>query len=276
MKKHLTILLFTILSLQALSQSANELLLKGTTAFEVGNYKLAVEFLDNALKVKPEWEKALFVRGKAHIELGNYFEALDDFNWITKMNSHNAEYLYYKGRTEWRLRRTKMAIADLEQALVYDPNHFEAHQTLGDLFLELKLYAKAKKSFDKAVALNPSFVPKGMKHKRAAQNKEDYLEAMQEFNHEIEENPRNSEALFNRGLHKEMVSDYQGAYDDFTQCIRTDTSMKIAYYYRAIIQIENKDYSSAYRDLKIYLKRYPSDPEAVNHLNEVKLKLNAK
>ena len=79
------------------------------TAFEVQNYDLTIQYLSEALTIKPGWEKAMFIRGKAYLELASYNEALDDFHAVVRINPHEAEYLYYKGRSEWRLNRMKIA-----------------------------------------------------------------------------------------------------------------------------------------------------------------------
>lgn len=258
------------------AQTSNELFSKGETAYELGNFKLAVQYLSEALNKKPDWEKAHFIRGKAYLELGDYTSALDDFNSAYQINPNDAEYLYYKGRSEWRLNRMKIAIADLEEALIYNPSHFETYQTLGDLYLELKMYGKAKGYFDKAVSINPTFVPKGLKSKTASQNKEDYKEAMQEFNLEIQANPKNGEAYFNRGLHKEMVFDFEGALEDFGKAVQVDTSLKISWYYSGLIYFQQQKYKEAYDELYRYTRRFPDDAEAKKAMEEIRQNLRKK
>ncbi|MDX2196804.1 MAG: tetratricopeptide repeat protein [Cytophagales bacterium] len=258
------------------AQSPSENFEKGSAAFEVANYKLCIKYLDDALKIKPEWDKALFIRGKAYLELGNYNGGLDNFNAAVIINPHDAEYYYYRARCEWRLKRTKGAIQDLESALSYNSQHFEAYQTLGDIYLELRLFRQAKEYFDKAMAINPNFVPKTFHHHQTNSNKEDYQIAMQEFNKEIENDSKNGEAYFNRGLLREMIFDNDGAISDFTKAIQYDTTIKIAYFYRSKIKQSTQDYKGAYDDLLIFLKRFPGDAEGVKHQLELKKQLKYK
>ena len=58
-------------------------------------------------------------------------------------------------------------------------------------------------------------------------------------------------AWYNRGSAKFMIEDYDGAINDYSQCIRLDTTYAIAYKYRGIARIKANKNEEGIKDLLI-------------------------
>jgi Tfp pilus assembly protein PilF len=54
-------------------------------------------------------------------------------------------------------QRPAQAVASLQQALQHQPNHAEAHYTLGVIYVERKQYRTAVTEFEAALAARPDF-----------------------------------------------------------------------------------------------------------------------
>lgn len=53
---------------------------KGYQAWKQGDYRQAIHFYDESLKIKPDYFKALFNRGFAYDKLGEYDNAIKDYS----------------------------------------------------------------------------------------------------------------------------------------------------------------------------------------------------
>lgn len=82
-------------------------------------------------------------------------KALVAFDRCIKQNI-NLETSYYKrANCKTALGRPQEAIADLENVLRLNPQHYEANFNLGGLFLDAKNFDKAAGFYQKAVTINP-------------------------------------------------------------------------------------------------------------------------
>ena len=72
--------------------------------FKEKNYEAAVQAYDKALKITPEYEKALYNRGKAKLKLKNYKSALADFKKTGMINPKHAKAHLYSGICLMRLK----------------------------------------------------------------------------------------------------------------------------------------------------------------------------
>lgn len=88
---------------------------------------------------------------------------------------------------------------------------------------------------------------------------DDYVSAIENFNHIIQVKPYLSEPYFFRGLAKLNLDDYEGAIQDFSQAIELNPNYFHAYMYRGIAYNGIKKFKEALRD---YAEAIALDPTA--------------
>lgn len=108
-------------------------------------------------------------------------------------------------------------------------------------------------------------------------SKENYSEAIKNFNIAIIAKPNDFEAYFLRGIAKYSLSDYSGAVDDFTETLEIHPLYVRAYHYRGVANDRLSNYADAMADYKKAISLDPFSEElhiasgsTLMHLNDYK------
>ncbi len=132
-----------------------ELVNKGNEFFNLGKFKEAIQFYDEALALSSECSEALFNKGVALLELHRFREALNYFNRVLERNPRDWEALTNKGNVLFNLLEFKEALECYNKALEVNPKDAETLYNRGNLLLRLGRFEEATQMFDEALALNP-------------------------------------------------------------------------------------------------------------------------
>src|ERR1051325_8763889 len=101
----------------------------------VENYNRALEYYDEAIKVKPEFPEAEFQRGNVLMSLGRLAEAKTSFLRAIELRKNWAPPYSALAVVLVRLDQDQEAAQLLRQSLQYEPNNIRALQLLGGLLL---------------------------------------------------------------------------------------------------------------------------------------------
>ena len=108
-------------------------------------------------------------------------------------------------------------------------------------------------------------------------SKENYSEAIKNFNIAIVAKPNDFEAYFLRGIAKYSLSDYSGAVEDFTKTLEIHPLYVRAYHYRGVANDRLSNYADAMSDFKHAISLDPFSEElhiasgsTLMHLNDYK------
>ena len=108
-------------------------------------------------------------------------------------------------------------------------------------------------------------------------SKENYSEAIKNFNVAIIAKPNDFEAYFLRGIAKYSLSDYSGAVEDFTKTLEIHPLYVRAYHYRGVANDRMSNYADAMADYKRAISLDPFSEElhiasgsTLMHLNDYK------
>lgn len=114
-----------------LLESDEELVSKGYERLYRGDIEGAIQFIDKAIKIRPEKEERYYMRGKLKISIGDYEGAIVDFSKTISLDSRNAYAYYQRGYAKKELGLLTEAHLDMQQAekLGYTP---PAEQTTED------------------------------------------------------------------------------------------------------------------------------------------------
>ena len=129
--------------------------LRGSAAYEAGQYTEALAAYDRALALRPDDPNALNNRGIALRNLGRYDEALADYDRALALGPDHPDTLNNRGIALNYLKRHDEALADLDRALALRPDHPDTLNNRGIALNYLKRHDEALADLDRALALRP-------------------------------------------------------------------------------------------------------------------------
>jgi len=97
----------------------------------------------------------LLDKGYEQYDQGEFMQAVKSFNTVIEIDPKNAEAHFLRAMTYQGLALSKLAIADLEKAILLKTDYAEAFQQLGYIYLVGQAPALAIEAFDKAILLTP-------------------------------------------------------------------------------------------------------------------------
>ena len=110
----------------------------------------------------------LLDKGYEQYDQGEFMQAVQSFNTVIEIDPKNAEAHFLRAMTYQGLALSKLAVADLEKAIVLKIDYAEAFQQLGYIYLVGQAPALAIEAFDKAILLTPEvaelYVNRGSAH----------------------------------------------------------------------------------------------------------------
>jgi len=121
------------------NQEAKEWL-KKAKALDSVNYRLVIEYLNQAIELDPFLEEAYIERGKANAGFANYQQAIEDFNEAIKLNSKSFEGFRGRAIAYSETGNPLRAIMDFSSAIELEPVNYpelyylrgKAHESLGN------------------------------------------------------------------------------------------------------------------------------------------------
>lgn len=128
--------------------------------FQAKNDKLALEYFNNALRIKPNAQDALYGRGLWYQDHNEINKAIQDYTSIIQINpaSKNAHFnLGYIHQS--MLKVYDEAAKHYSRAIDADPAYVEAYYNRGICYETLGNIPMARPDFEKAIELKPDYAP---------------------------------------------------------------------------------------------------------------------
>lgn len=241
------------------------------------DYNGAINDLTQAIEFKPDYAEAFFQRGK---EFGNttnhHQQAKDDYKRAVFFNLKTSEAYYNLSL----FLEEDESIMYLDQAILLNPDSYDAHFSLGLKQLYNDNLDEAIATFEKAIQINPGLSSSyemiaQIKRKQndfeaseaimktceeMCENSIDELfdkaetdtssseEEIDYFNRIIKIDPNNIKAYELRADAKYFSNDYEGAIADYSRLIDMDPRNAKFYTLRANAKIKVNDYKGALKD----------------------------
>ncbi len=117
----------------------------------------ALDYIDRAIAVKPNFALAWYNRGFVLQELKRSDEALESYNQSFVLDSTNVDALINSGTILQDLGRNLKALELYEKVLILDPTNRKILNNKGLMFRDTKLYDRAIPTFKQLLALDPDF-----------------------------------------------------------------------------------------------------------------------
>jgi tetratricopeptide (TPR) repeat protein len=121
--------------------------------------KKAIEYLNNAIELKPDYAEAFGLRGLIYdTVLGQYHQAIKDYSEAIRLHPDYDSLNYNRGLAYSRLGLYRQAIEDFNEAIRIEPYVAEAYFCRGNGYLKLGQYQRASEDFNEAINLKQDYV----------------------------------------------------------------------------------------------------------------------
>lgn len=235
---------------------------RGVARQNLGDNSGAVGDYEHALALVPRNRQLMFNTAVAASAIQSYDKADSLFESLIEYypGFENA----YLGRARMRLERgdTLHALADIDTALVRNPDSFNGHVMRAELLMNRQrpLFRNALINMDKAIKLEPKIAGLYINRAYIRYNLEDWEGAMSDYDYAISLEPLNKTALFNRGMLNAEANANDRALDDFSTVIALDPGNHRAHYNRALIRARKHDFAGAIEDINAVIAVFPNFP----------------
>ena len=207
------------------SNSSNLLFLLGTTCVQLKDYQKGKEFLNKSIKLNNNFAESFNSRGIIFAEEGfshNRYKTIDKALYLKNYFDANLN----KAVALKNISRFNEAITQLEICIKLKPNNFKIYNNLGNLFLHLKKYEKAKESYNAAIKLNQNFAEAYSNRGELLQLYfNDFEAALQDYDKAINID-KDLNYLRGKRLHAKMALHDWGDYNDEIKIIKKDIKNK--------------------------------------------------
>ena len=214
-----------------------------------GDFVVAVELFDRALKLKPDYAEAHANRGNVLRCLARFKEALECYDRAIELNPYFAEAWNNRGVVLRDLRRLEEALASHERAIDVKPDYANAWMNRGIVLREMERYSEALSSYERVIELRPedaqTFNYQGMVLYRL----ERYEEALASYRQAIKSKPDYAEAHYHHSLALRETLRVTEAVESCDRAIQVRPDYAEAWWNRAELLILAGDYPQGWRTL---------------------------
>ena len=204
---------------------------------EKGKNQEALEDLNNAIDLDPNYADSYNRRGAIRDELGDKNGALEDYNNAIALDSNYAKPYYNRGRIRRLSGDIQGAIADFNKVIEVEPGFTDAYVLRG-----LVRYTSSDKSgsiedFTKTIELDPKHANAYLYRGIARTDLGDKENSSADYNKAIELDPKNVDAYNTRAQFRLVLRDIKGAIEDHTKAIELDPKNFLTYALRGEIRL---------------------------------------
>jgi tetratricopeptide (TPR) repeat protein len=180
----------------------------------------AIDHLNEAIHIKPDYVNPYNNRGTAYGNLGQYQLAMEDFNKAISILPTYVDAYYNRGLTYTKFGHYQQAIEDYNKAIDLNPTYIKAYNNKGIAYANLGQYQLAIKDFNEAIKLKQDYADaynnRGIVYAKLGQNHR----AIEDYNRAIRLQPDYVSAYYNRRNAYNKLGQNQRADEDWNQVIR--------------------------------------------------------
>ncbi|MCK4773923.1 MAG: tetratricopeptide repeat protein [Candidatus Krumholzibacteria bacterium] len=201
----------------------------------VGEYERAVEQIDLAIELFPDYYEGYLHRAIIHKEGEQLFKAIEDYSRALRKRPDLSSVHYDLAQTFRRVRLKRQAIDEYKKAIELDPVMIKAYNNLGITYSELGQYQQAVENFERVIEMDPS-----------------YLKAYNNLGAALAESGRVDQAI-----------------DVLRKAVERDPNYARSYRNLANAYISNRLIQSAIEALTAYVRLVPGDDKARADLDKL-------
>jgi predicted O-linked N-acetylglucosamine transferase (SPINDLY family) len=248
--------------LEAAPNHAGALHLLGVIASQFGHHEPAIELIDRAIQITPQYPDAHFNRGKALFALGRNQAALKSYDQAIHCKQDYAEAYCNRGSVLYRLQQYDSAVQSFDRAIELKPQFAEAHHNRGSALNAMHQYQAALASFDKAIQLRPQYTDAYSSRGNTLYLLQQYQSALESWDHALLLQPDNAEAHFGRGTALYAIEQYQSALQSLDKAIQLKPLHEEAHNNRGNVLLALMQYQAALESYDRAIQLKPDYVEA--------------
>jgi tetratricopeptide (TPR) repeat protein len=246
---------------------------QGIGNYEKENYNDAITDFTKALKhksqAKNEYKIAgvLMERALCKMHLNNFSNALNDIDEALALKPEYTELYYTRSLIHLYNKQWDDAIEWADKGLARKPESEELMLNKIRANLRKKNYSNVLLLSDSLLQINPKRIEALNAKGNAFDHQKKYTDAITTFTKVIELDPQNFEAFYNRGIAKANSKDFKASLADMERAMSIDTSeLWIGYNNIAFfIKFEEKDYAGSLELFDKAIKLNPKFSYAYNN-----------
>jgi tetratricopeptide (TPR) repeat protein len=277
--------LFACYSVALLSQDkplkTHQLYDRAEAAYDQGDYKKTIEYLDQCLLLDPGYSEAYFMRGGAREQLKDFKGALTDYSIFLERRVDHREGLFNRGFVRYQLKLYDLAREDFKRLLTLPPGETNTlyfnrsanvnsrnpvmtaqsrtnpliFNYLGMIELKQKRYSEAIAWLDSAIRLDEKDPDYFVNRALAKQQLSDTTGALADYKHALKLNPQHTLALHNLAVFQ------RSGEHPVDRAIESDSSILYPFLERAQLRLQQGDNKGALADFTKALELEDKDPE---------------
>ncbi|MCP2731284.1 tetratricopeptide repeat protein [Limnofasciculus baicalensis] len=210
-----------------------------------------------ALRINHKSIESYLGRGLTRLGLGDNKGAVDDADLVLRLYPNHAPACNLQGMAYRRLGDNEAAIANFKKA--------------AQLYLEQKDRESCRRCLDNITQIQASqnslvIIPQTEEFYKGAMAKfyrENYREALDDFNWLIQVDPKDAKAYCYRGIVRKKLGNLQGAIQDLGEAMQLNPNDEQIRNHRGLVRIELGDYRGAIDDFTELLRTQPQNAEAL-------------
>ena len=117
----------------------------------------ALQYLNEAIKLKPDYAEAYNNRGNVYGDLGQHKQAIEDYNEAIRLKPDYAMAYNNRGVTYRDFGQNQRAIEDYNEAIRLNPNDAMAYNNRGVTYRDLGQNQQAIENYNEAIRLKPDY-----------------------------------------------------------------------------------------------------------------------
>jgi tetratricopeptide (TPR) repeat protein len=148
---------------------------RGRAYARKSQFDRAIEDLDEAIRLNPNYAYAFNARGAAYGSKGQPDRAIEDLDEAIRLRPNDADAFYNRGSTYLRKGQLDRAIEDYDQAIRIRRNYADAFNNRGNAYLRKGQPDRAIEDYDQAIRIAPNHVSAFLNRALAKQTKGDFI-----------------------------------------------------------------------------------------------------
>ncbi len=217
----------SVIVLKTQATTSDDYLAQAKAARVSGNHQKTINLANKALALEPS-ALGYFNRAYAKHFLKDYQGAINDLNKAIEIDPQYSDAYTNRGAAKDELEDYQGAIGDFTKAIEIEPQDAFAYYNRGNAKYELGDYQAAIADYNQAIEINPHYAGAYFNRGIAKRNLKDYQGAIADYTRAIEIDPKHANAYSNRGFTKGIgFSDREGACKDFKKAASLGNEYRI-------------------------------------------------
>ncbi|HYL32007.1 MAG TPA: tetratricopeptide repeat protein [Stellaceae bacterium] len=230
---------------------------RGLDYIRQAEYDRAIADFGAALTLAPNDQTAFNARGAAYSDKREYRRAIADFTAAIQFDPKDMQALINRGHTYVDVGDYDDAVADYSAAIRRDPNNAAAFNYRGVAYNRSGDHDRAIADYSAAIRLRPDYATAFADRGAAYYDKADYVRAVADYSEAIRLAPTYADAFGGRGLTYMQMGQTDRAADDLKVAVRLDPNLSEAHFGLSVIAFTRRDYRTAIAEIDTMLKLTP-------------------